>query len=146
MENIFTKEYVELILTPFVGKKLRMNGGQTIPFCLETSMESSFHIELDHMGIKFLLRDNFYVQRDLDRVFSEAFHQFDFFPFQMDSLLKEPVETKGTETIVFHKLLEHMQRELAPQIAYTYYGMITSLCVHETRFFINGIEFYVTNN
>jgi hypothetical protein len=143
---MFTKEYVGVILSPFVGKKLRMNAGKNIPFCLETSMESSFHIELDNMGIKFLLRDNFYIKRDLDKTFSEAFRELDFFPFQMDSLLKEKIERKGTEAIVFQKLLEHMQKELAPQIAYTYYGMITSLRVDEKRFFINDIEFYITNH
>ena len=143
---MFTKEYVGAILTPFVGKKIRMNGGKNIPFCLETSMESSFHIELDHMGIKFLLRDNFYIQRDLGKVFSEAFQKLDFFPFQMDSLLNEKIERKGGEAIVYQKLLECMQKELAPQIAYTYYGMITSLRVDEKRFFINDVEFYVTNH
>ena len=141
---MFTKEYVGAILTPFVGKKIRMNSNKTIPFCLETSMESSFHIELDHMGIKFLLRDNFYIKRDLGKVFSDAFHELDFFPFQMDSLLKEKIESKGTEAVVFQKLLQYMEKELAPQIAYTYYGMITSLCVDEKRFFINGVEFYIT--
>jgi hypothetical protein len=143
---MFTKEYVATILTPFVGKKIRMNGGKNIPFCLETSIESSFHMELDHAGVKFLLRDNFYIQRDLDKVFSEAFKELDFFPYQMDSLLKEKIERKGTELIVYQKLLEHMQKELAPQIAYTYYGMITSLRVDEKRFFINDVEFYVTNH
>jgi hypothetical protein len=143
---MFTKDYVAAILTPFVGKKIRMNGGKNIPFCLETGMESSFHIELDHLGVKFLLKDNFHIQRDLDKVFSEAFQKLDFFPFQMDSLLKEKVEKKGAEAIVYQKLLEHMQKELAPQIAYTYYGMITSLRVDEKRFFINDVEFYVTNH
>ena len=145
-KNMFTKEYVDAVLTPFVGKKIRMNGGKNIPFCLETSMESSFHIEFDHMGVKFILRDNFYIQRDLNKVFSEAFQKVDFYPFQMDSLLKEKVEYKGTEAIVFQKLLDYMQKELTPQIAYTYYGMITSLRVDEKRFFINDVEFYVTNN
>jgi hypothetical protein len=141
---MFTKEYVGVILTPFVGKKIRMNGNKTIPFCLETSMSSSFQIELDNMGIRFILKDNFYIKRDLGKVFSDAFHELDFFPFQMDSLLKEKIESKGTEAVVFQKLIEYMQKELTPQIAYTYYSMITSLRVDEKRFFINDVEFYIT--
>lgn len=126
--------------------ELRMNGGKTIPFCLETSMESSFQIQLEPAGIKFSLIDNFYINRDLGKVFSEAFHDLDIFPFQLDSLLKEEVEKEGINPIMFNKILEFMKSQLKPQIAYTYYGMIKSLMVEEKRFFLNGVEFYVVNH
>lgn len=146
MKSIFTKDYVGTILSPFVGKNIRMNGGKNIPFCLETSMESSFQIQLENIGIKFLLVDNFYIKRDLDKVFSEAFQKLEIYPFQMDSLLKENVERKGIENIVYDKLLQSMQESLSPQIAYTYYGMINSLRVEDKRFFINDTEFYITRD
>ncbi len=140
---MFNKEYVGVILTPFVGKTIRMRTGNTIPFCLETSIESTFQIQLVNSGIKFVLIDNYYIKRDLGKVFNEAFQTIEIYPFQMDSLLKEK-DTKGIDAIVYGKLLEYMQTNLAPQIAYTYYTMIKSLRVEEKRFFLNDVEFFVT--
>lgn len=140
---MFTKEYVGVILAPFVGKSIRMRSGNTIPFCLETSIESTFQIQLNASGVKFVLVDNYYIKRDLDKVFNEALQTIGIYPFQMNSLLKEK-DTKGIEDIVYNKLLEYMQTNLTPQIAYTYYSMIKSLRVEEKRFFLNDVEFIIT--
>ena len=141
----FNKEYVGTILSPFVGKKIRMRGDESIPFFLETSMESSIQIKIENMGIGFVLIDNYYIKRDLDKAFSEAFQEIDIFPFRLDSLLKD-TETNPVDAVVYKKLLEHMQAKLNPQVAYTYYNMIKSLRVEEERFFLNGIEFYITKH
>lgn len=143
---MFTKEYVGFILSPFVGKNIRMNGSKNIPFCLETSIESTFQIQIDHMGIKFVLIDNFYIKRDLLKVFSEAFHEIEVYPFQLDSLSKEKIEPKGTESIIFDKIIDFMQKNFTPQIAYTYYGMINSLSVDEKKFTLNGVEFFISTH
>jgi hypothetical protein len=143
---MFTKEYVGFILSPFVGKNIRMNSNKDIPFCLETSMESSFQIQIDNMGIKFVLIDNYYIKRDLLKVFSEAFQEIDIYPFQLDSLSKEKIERKGTETIIFDKIVDYVQKNMTPQIAYTYYGMINSLSVDEKKFTLNGVEFFISSH
>ena len=143
---MFTKDYVGFILSPFVGKNIRMNSSKNIPFCLETSMESSFQIQIDHMGIKFVLIDNYYIKRDLLKVFSEALQEIDIFPFRLDSLSNEKIESKGTETIIFDKIVDYMQKNMTPQIAYTYYGMINSLSVDEKKFTLNGVEFFISSH
>jgi len=144
MSNLFNKEYVNGILEPFTGKKLRMNPGDKIPFFLETNMEASFEMEIDQMGIKFILNNNYYIKRDLTALFSSSFHEIDIYPFQLDKLAG--VESSGTNTVIFDKILEHVLSQFRPQIAYTYYGMIKSLCVDEKKFILNGIEFYITSN
>jgi len=143
---MFTKEYVEAILAPFVGKKIRMFSNENVPFILETSMEASFQIELTNMGISFVLIDNFYTKRDLLKVFSEAFQEIDVYPFQLDSLSKEKIEPKGMETIIFDKIVDYMQKNMTPQIAFTYYGMIKSLRIEKDRFYLNDVHFFVTQH
>lgn len=145
METIFTKEYVETILKPFEGKKLRMRTQSedksfSIPFALETDMEATFQIAICNMGIKFLLKDNFYIKQDLDKVFKEAVHKQGFYASTLDKLLKE--ESKD-DCVVFRQLVTFMQENFNPQIAFTYYNMITSLKVDNNRFVMNGIEFVV---
>jgi len=141
---MFTKEYVNAILTPFVGKNIRMRSNGVIPFILETSMESSFQIELNNFGISFVLIDNFYIKRDLLTVFSKAINSTDIYAHSLDKLLKDDVEKEGIEPILFNQLVKYMESNFKPQIAFTYYNMITSLRVEKDRFFLNDTEFFVT--
>ncbi len=145
METIFNKEYVETILKPFEGKKLRMRSlaidkSFSIPFCLETDMESTFQIELNSMGIKFLLKDNYYIKRDLKEVFKNAVHNAGIYSITLDKLLKE--ESKG-DCVIFNSFVTFMQENFNPQIAFTYYNMIKSLKVESNKFVLNEIEFII---
>ena len=141
---MFTKEYVEAILTPFIGKKLRMRSNDSVPFILETSLDASFQIELNSFGISCVLIDNFYTKRDLLSVFTKAVNSTDIYPHSLDSLLPDDIEKKDIEPILFNKLVEYMQSNFKPQIAFTYYTMIKSLHVEKNKFILNGVEFFVT--
>ena len=144
---MFTKEYVNTILAPFVGKTFRMRTESedktfSIPFCLETSMESTFQIEFTNLGIKFLLIDNFYVKKNIETALNKAFIEVGIYPFSLDRLLKEE-PPKGEDCVVMKKVREHLQKAITPQIAFTYYTMIKSLKVSENYFVLNGIKFVV---
>lgn len=144
---MFTKEYVNTILAPFVGKTFRMrteNEDKTfsIPFCLETSMESTFQIEFTNLGIKFLLIDNFYVKKNIETALNKAFIEVGIYPLSLDRLLKEE-PPKGEDCVVMKKVREYLQKAITPQIAFTYYTMIKSLKVSENYFVLNGIKFVV---
>lgn len=144
---MFTKEFVNTILTPFVGKSLRMRTENedktfTIPFCLETSMESTFQFEMTNLGIKFLLKDNYYVKKDIETALNDAFREVGIYPFSLDKLLKEE-PPKEEDCVVMKKIREHLQKVITPQIAFTYYTMIKSLKVSENYFVLNGIKFVV---
>lgn len=145
METLFTKEYVETILKPFENKKIRMrtlNEEKTfsIPFCLETDMEATFQMELNNMGIKFLLKDNFYIKKDLKEDLKNAILSTGLYLFSLDDLLKQKSEE---DCVVFSKIVKYLEENFKPQIAFTYYNMITSLKVEENKFVLNGIEFII---
>lgn len=147
---MFTKEYVNTILAPFVGKKFRMlteNEDKTfsIPFYLETSMESPFQIELTNVGIKFLLVDNFYIKKDIETALNRAFNQVGVYVHRLDTLLKEE-PPKNEDCVVIKSVREYLQKAITPQIAFTYYTMIKSLKVSENYFVLNGIKFVVITN
>lgn len=144
---MFTEEYVKTILAPFVGKTFRMrieNEDKTfsIPFCLETSMESSFQIEFTNLGIKFLLIDNYYIKKDIETALNDAFREVGIYPFSLDRLLKEE-PPKSEDCVVMKRVREHLQKVITPQIAFTYYTMIKSLKVNKDYFVLNGIKFVV---
>ena len=145
METIFNKEYVQTILLPFVGKTLRMRTQSedktfSIPFALENSIESTFQIAFDNAGIKFLLKDNFYIKRDLKEVFRGALKDTEIYPFSLDKFLKE--ESKE-DCVVFKRIVEYFEKNFNPQIAFTYYTMIKSLRVDDNGFVLNGIKFII---
>jgi hypothetical protein len=145
MENIFNKEYVERIMKPFEGKSFRMRTESIdkkvkIPFFLETSIESTFQIELTNLGIKFLLKDNFYIKKDLKEVFNKALKSLEIYPFSLDKLLKEK---PNEDCVVVNKIVEYFEKNFNPQIAITYYGTIESIRVSEKSFVLNNIEFII---
>ena len=142
---MFTKEYVSAILAPFVGEELRMAATDCIPFCLETSMESSFQIELTETGIRFLLKDNHYIEMDLDTIFRNALKVVDISPRGLDTLLKGQRESWETDAIAYDAIISHIKEGFNPQIAFTYYTMIKSLTVNETSFLINNVKFFIAN-
>ena len=131
---MFKKEYVSAILAPFVGKKLRMAATDCIPFRLETSMDSSFQIELTETGIQFLLKDNHYIEMDLDTIFRDALKVVGISPKSWE-----------TDTIAYNAIISHIKEGFNPQIAFTYYTMIKSLTVNETSFLINNVKFFIAN-
>ena len=144
---MFTKEYVNTILAPFIGKSFRMRSENedktfTIPFCLETSMESTFQLEMTNMGIKFLLKDNYYIKKDIETCLNESIKELGIYPFSFDRLLKEE-PPKDEDCVVIKKIREYLQNNLTPQIAFTYYTMIKSLKVSENYFVLNGIKFVI---
>lgn len=144
---MFTKEYVNTILAPFIGNTFRMrtdNEDKTfsIPFCLETSMESSFQIQFTNLGIKFLLIDNYYIKKNIETALNDAFKEIGVYPFSLDTLLKEE-PPKSEDCVVMKKVREYLQKTITPQIAFTYYTMIKSLKVSENYFVLNGIKFVV---
>jgi|SRR6187402_3393562 len=144
-ENIFTKEYVQTILKPFENKGIRMRTESEdksfkIPFLLETSIEATFKIELDNTGIKFLLKDNYYIKRDLKQVFNDALKDVEIYPFSLDKFLKE--ESKE-DCVIAGKIVKYFEEHFNPQIAFTYYNMITSLKVNNSKFNLNGIDFII---
>ncbi len=146
---MFTKEYVVAILTPFIGKELRMyreseDKSFSVPFCLETSIESSFQMEFTNLGIKFLLKGNYYVKKDIETSLNDAFRKIGIYPFSLDKLLKEEPD-KDEDCVVLKQLRSHLQEALAPQIAFTYYNMVQSLKVTNRSFTLNGIKFIVCN-
>jgi hypothetical protein len=143
---MFTKDYVNTILLPFVGKNIRMKNVSDIPFCLETSMEATFQIRLNSFGISFALIDNFYIKRDIKVNLIHAFNAIDIPPFKLDTLLKTPIDNEDSDNVVFDKLVEYMQKTFTPQIAFTYYTMIKSLSVNEKGFVLNGTAFFISNH
>ena len=142
---MFTKEYVSAILAPFMGKELRMVATDCIPFCLETSMESSFQIELSEIGIRFLLKDNHYIKMDLDTICRKAFKAVDISLREMDTLLIDQRELWKTDTMAYDAIISHLKEGFNPQIAFTYYSMITSLAVDQKSFQINNVKFFIAN-
>jgi len=144
MEN-FTKEYVEFVLKPYEGKSLRLRtnsecGKFNLPFMLETEMESTFQIELNNMGIKFLLKDNFYIKKQLNESIRCALKEMDIFPFSLDKLLKE----EPKEDCEFLKIFtNHIEKTISPQIAFTYYNMVSSIKVESKGFSLNGFYFQI---
>jgi len=148
MKTIFTKEYVDIILKPFIGKPLRMrteseDKSYSIPFCLETSMESTFQLEFSGLGIKFILKDNFYIKKDLKKLLNDAINSTGLYPFSFDNLLKDG-EGK-VEDNAFQKIInKYLDENFHPQIAFTYYTMIKTLKVTNSGFMLNGIEFIIS--
>lgn len=142
---MFTKDYVSSILAPFVGVKLRMGATDCIPFFLEPSMEGSFKIELCEIGIRFLLKDNYHIQRYLEESFKGALKEVGIPLRELDTLLKDPGESHTTETIAFDAIISHIKKGLTPQIGFTYYTMIRSLKVDEKSFHINNVKFFIAN-
>ena len=140
---MFTKEYVGVILAPFVGKCITMdtNNNKTIPFHLGT--QATFQIELDDWGIRFFLKDHYYVKRALDSLFRDAFKQSGISPRHLDTFLKDEKKANETDNVLFTQILAFVQEKLAPEIAFTYYTMITSLLVEEKGFSLNGIKFLI---
>jgi hypothetical protein len=147
--DIFTKDYTQNILTPFVGKELRMRTKSedksfNIPFCLETSIESSFQIEFTNIGIRFLLKDNYYIKRDIKELLSKAILETGLYPHTIDNLLKDKEDK--VEDNAFQKIInKYFEENFKPQIAFTYYTMIKSLKVSNDGFTMNGIEFIIYN-
>lgn len=145
MDTIFNREYVETILAPFVGKTLRMRTQSEdksfiIPFMLETSIESTFQIELNNSGIKFLLKDNYYIKRDIQEVFRKALKDTEIYPFSLDKFLKE--ESKE-DCVVFKRIVKYFEENFNPQIAFTYYNMVKSLRVDNNEFVLNSVKFII---
>lgn len=138
---MFTKEYVCQILEPFTNKKLRYKRPKDFPLLLESSIENTFEIELTSTGISFVLKNDFYLNKDLDKLLNEALREQNIYAFELDSLVKENVE----ECTVFRKLVESMNKNIKVQIAFTYFYIIQSLDVNERSFKINGYEFIVCN-
>lgn len=144
-KDLFTHDYVNNLLTPFLNYNIRMSdSNKVIPFCLETSMESSFRFEITHVGIRFILKDNFYIKRDLESVFLKALNESDIATFRLDQI--SGIESTGVECVTFNKIVAHMVEHFTPQIAFTYFSQIKSLSVHERGFILNGVDFYICNH
>ena len=140
---MFTKKYVGAILAPFIGKCLKMDieNNKTIPFYLGT--EATFQMELDDWGVRFFLKDNYYVKKDLDSLLRDALKQCGLSPRHLDVLLKDEKRSGDMENVVFKEILSFMQEKLTPEIAFTFYTMITSLLVEEKGFSLNGVRFFI---
>jgi hypothetical protein len=134
---MFTKEYVETILTPYVGKELRMITDK-IPFCLETSMDSSFQIELTILGIKYVLINNYYIKQDLKITLNKALTSVGVYAHTLDKL-----KNVEGDCVVFKELVKFMEENFTPQIAFTYYTQIKTLEVSNEKFVLNGISFII---
>ena len=143
--EIFNKEYIQSILKPFEGKRLRMRSESDdklfqIPFLLETSIETPFQFEFTNIGIKFLLKDDFYIKRDIKILLNQAILKTGLYPHTLDNLLKD--KEGKVEDNAFQKIInEYFDENFKPQIAFTYYGMIKSLKVSKDGFVMNKIEF-----
>jgi hypothetical protein len=140
---MFTEEYVKAILTPYLGKELRMRS-DLIPFCLETSMESSFQIEFTNFGIKFFLKDNFYIRKDIKFLLNQAILKTGLYPHTYDNLLRDKLG-KEEDNIFQNTINKYFEEKFAPQIAFTYFTQIKSIEVNEDEFVINGVKFIVCN-
>jgi len=148
-KSIFTHEYVETLLSPYLGKNLRMfskfeDQELEVPFQLENSMESPFQIEFTNLGIRFFLMDNFYLNRDLSGTLRAAISDSEIFAFRLDDIsdLETPEDKKGMDYI-FERIVSYLEKNLKIQIATTYYAAIKTLKVGENFFVINGIKFMV---
>jgi hypothetical protein len=148
MKTIFTKDYVDIILKPFIGKPLRMrteseDKSYSIPFHLETSIDASFQIELSGLGIKFILKDNYYIKRDIRTLLTKAILETNLYPHTIDNLLQD--EEGKVEDNIFQKIVtKYFDDNFHPQIAFTYYTMIKTLKVTNRGFVLNGIEFVIS--
>lgn len=146
MKDLFTKEYVDSVLSPFIGKTLRMrtesvDGKFKVPFILETSMESSFVLETNVFGLSFTLKDNFYLKRDLMECMRVSIRKMGI-TMKVDSIIQE-LDNESEYTDFTKVIVEDMMDRFKPQIAFTYYTMIESLQVSTNGFVLNGIQFIV---
>lgn len=144
-ENLFNVEYVKSLLLPFEDKVFRLrteneNKSFKLPFVLETSIESTFSIELNNRGIRLILKDNFYIKKNLREVFSGALKEVKIYPSTLDKLLKE--ESKE-DCVIFSKIVKHLEDNFNPQIGFIYYNMIESLKVDVNGFTLNGFSFKI---
>lgn len=144
MKDIFTKLYVDNILSPFIGKKFRLksetvDGNFSIPFELENSLDSTFTLELCLFGLSFTLKDNFYLSRDLIESMKDGIKSLNISGGKLDKLL-------NTSDSSFVELLSReILKTFKPQIAFIYYTNIKSLEVGSNYFVINGFKFNVIN-
>jgi hypothetical protein len=137
--ELFKKEYIETLLQPYIGKKLRMSGSDSNSIVLEPSIESDFQIEIDGMGIKFFIQDNFYLNKEIETCIRSG----------ISSMYDESVEfphlrfdeLNGDEA--FTKLKEAIQRVMKVQIARIYIAGIESIECNPGGFSINGQKYRI---
>jgi hypothetical protein len=145
--DLFNKEYVGQLLLPFVGKNLRIdntfvnNKDISIPFILESNIESPFQIELSNIGVRFVLKDNYYIKKDINENIRKAFNELKVYPHVLNRLINTEDEPDSIDFI--NSITKHLQENFNPQIAFTYYTFINSIEVSNKYFIINGIRFFV---
>lgn len=142
MTQLFNFQHVESMLNPMKDLKFRFRAKKNseFPIILENSVENSFKIELTSIGISFLLSNDFYINKSLEKLLNEALIAVDIYPYQLNKLLKIP---ESDDSMVFTNIKKHVQMNLQVQIGFTYYTMINSLEINNRGFSLNGHEFII---
>lgn len=145
MKNkILTPDYIKAILSPFVGKEIRMRYNEYIPFALETSIESTFQINLTNIGIAFILKDNYYIKKDFKTFLNQAIVESGLYPHTIDNLFADK-DGKVKDNVFQDSINKFFETHFHPQIAFTYFTYINDLRVNERGFFLNGAEFVISS-
>lgn len=143
MENkdLFSKEYVENLLKPFIGSKFRvLHNENKSPFIIENSMENDFQIDLKVSGISFYIENDYYLNRDLNYHLNKAFLEEGIYSHSLDDLSKRSKVSLSLDS-VYSKILNYLKENIRVQLAFTHYAYIKEISVSSRGFIINGQEF-----